>query len=179
VNNEVKWYVAHTYSGYERKTSEAIEKAVDARNFRHLISQTVVPCEIVTVADSQGVQRKKERLLYPGYVFVKMAATNPQAWHLVRNVRGVTGFVGENNKPVPLSPDEIETIGVEKDAVQGSARTAELLVGDKILIIDGPLDGSDGQIIEIDSLNSRVKVAVTMFGRDTEVDLESNQVRKI
>jgi transcriptional antiterminator NusG len=179
-SNEIKWYVAHTYSGYERNAANAIAKAVSARSasehMNELIIETMVPTEMQTEISEDGKRKEVERLKYPGYVFIKMAATNARAWHLVRNVRGVTGFVGEENKPVPLTDEEINTIGVErKDAVIETKYT----VGDLVSILDGPMEGFEGKVTEIDSQANSVKVLVSMFGRDTEAELELNKIRKI
>jgi len=172
--NEAKWYVAHTYSGYERNVSGAIMKAADTRRMRDLILETMIPTEDVTEITEDNKKKTVTRLIYPGYVFIKMVATDPRAWHLVRNIRGVTGFVGEANKPVPLTDVEIDTLGVERKAEVVTAYE----VGDLVGIIEGPLDGFSGNIVELDAEKNYVKVLVSMFGRDTEVELELDQIEK-
>ncbi|MDR3148767.1 MAG: transcription termination/antitermination protein NusG [Oscillospiraceae bacterium] len=169
---ETKWYVAHTYSGYERNAAGAIEKAAESRKMTDLIQETHIPTEEVTEIGDDGKRRTKTRLIYPGYVFIKMVATDPRAWHLVRNIRGVTGFVGENNKPVPLTEDEINTLGMER---KGRTVT-KYSVGDKVKVMDGPLEDFSGRVTELSIENNFVKVLVEMFGRETEVELELDQV---
>jgi transcriptional antiterminator NusG len=173
--NEAKWYVAHTYSGYERNVSSAIIKAADNRKMRDLILEIMIPTEDVTEITEENKKKTVTRLIYPGYVFIKMVATDPRAWHLVRNIRGVTGFVGEANKPVPLTDMEIETLGVERKGVPMATRYE---VGDIVSIVEGPLDGFNGKISEINAETGAVMVAVSMFGRDTEVELELDQIWK-
>ncbi|MDR2359864.1 MAG: transcription termination/antitermination protein NusG [Oscillospiraceae bacterium] len=170
--HEVKWYVAHTYSGYERTAAGAIEKAVETRKMTELIQEIHIPTEEVTEVGNDGKRATKTRLIYPGYVFIKMVATDPRAWHLVRNIRGVTGFVGENNKPVPLTEDEIRTLGMER---KGRVVT-KFDIGSKISVTDGPLEGFNGQIIEMSTEKNLVKAIIEMFGRETEVELELDQI---
>jgi transcriptional antiterminator NusG len=173
--NEAKWYVAHTYSGYERNVSSAILKAAETRKMKELILETTIPTEQVTEVTDEGKKKTSERLIYPGYVFIKMVATDPRAWHLVRNVRGVTGFVGEANKPVPLTDSEIESLGVER---RGSI-LLKYEVGDEVNILDGPLEDFSGKVVEIDNESGRVKVLVPMAGRDIEAELDLDQLVKV
>lgn len=159
----------HTYSGYENAVADTIEKAAENRRMQDLIIEIKIPMETMTeVSDSQT--KTVERKLFPGYVFVKMVLTD-ESWHLVRNVRGVTGFVGAANKAVPLSDEEIASIGIEKHDVIVSFE-----VGDSVKVTDGPLDGFLGTVDEIEIDKNRVRVIVSMFGRETPVDLDFDQI---
>ena len=140
---EAKWYVVHTYSGYENKVASNLEKTVENRHIQDLIQEIRVPTEIVTeIKDNK--KREVERKIFPGYVLVKMVLTD-ESWYVVRNIRGCTGFVGPSSKPIPLSDEEIARLGVEKKEVEVSYG-----VGDTVNIIDGPLDGFTGIVEEID-----------------------------
>lgn len=162
----------HTYSGYENKVAQNIEKVVENRNLQELIHEVKVPTEkVVEVKDNKT--REIERKIFPGYVLVKMLLTD-DSWYVVRNIRGVTGFVGSSTKPVPLSEEEVKKLGVETVQVE-----VDYAVGDTVNVIAGPLEGFSGDINEIDIENNCVKVTVSMFGRETPVDLELAQVKKI
>ena len=164
-----KWYVIHTYSGYEKTVAATIEKAVENRKLRDLIQEVSIPVETVTeITDNKT--KVTEHKIFPGYVLVKMVMTD-ESWHLVRNVRGVTGFVGSANKPIPLTDDEIATRGVEKNEIVVGYEE-----GDTVKITDGPLDGFIGTVEEVEVKKNRVRVVVSMFGRETPVDLELDQV---
>lgn len=170
--DNAKWYVAHTYSGYENTVSATIDKAVENRNMRDLIFEVNIPMETVTEYTDNG-PKTVERKLMPGYVLVKMVMTD-ETWHLVRNVRGVTGFVGEGTKPIPLTEAEVAAMGVEKrEIVVGYAE------GDSVKIIDGALESFLGTVEEIDLDRSKVRVVVSMFGRETPVELELEQVEPL
>ncbi len=172
MSDTAKWYVIHTYSGYENKVAQNIEKVVENQNFHELIHEIKVPTEkVVEVKDSKT--REIERKLFPGYVLVKMILTD-DSWYVVRNIRGVTGFVGSSAKPVPLTETEVKALGVETVLVE-----VTYAVGDSINVIAGPLEGFSGIVDEIDIENNQVKVTVSMFGRETPVELELNQVKKI
>ena len=164
-----KWYVVHTYSGYENTVAATIEKAVENRNMRHLITDVNIPMETVTEITDNG-SKTVERKVFPGYVLVKMVMTD-ETWHLVRNVRGVTGFVGSGNKAIPLTEDEIAALGVEKREV-----VVGYQVGDSVKITDGALESFLGTVEEIDLERGKVRVVVSMFGRETPVELELDQV---
>ena len=164
---EAKWYVAHTYSGYENTVKATIEKAVENRNMGDLILAVNIPLE--TVTGSKTVERK----VFPGYVLVKMVMTD-ETWHLVRNVRGVTGFVGSGNKPIPLTEAEIASLGVEKREVLVTYQ-----VGDNVRITDGALESFLGIVEEIDTERQKVRVVVSMFGRATPVELDLDQIESI
>ena len=164
-----RWYVVHTYSGYENTVKASIEKAVENRKMHDLIHEINIPVETVTeIVDSKT--KVTEHKIFPGYVLVKMILTD-ESWHLVRNVRGVTGFVGSENKPIPLSEEEILSIGVEKREIVVGVK-----VGDTVKVIDGPLDGFLGTVDEVDAEKNRLRVVLSMFGRETPVDLELDQV---
>ena len=170
--DNAKWYVAHTYSGYENTVAASIEKAVENRGLRDLIHEVNIPMETVTEITDNG-PKTVERKVFPGYVLVKMVMTD-ETWHLVRNVRGVTGFVGSGNKAIPLTEDEIAALGVEK---------REIVVGyqvcDNVKITDGALESFLGTVEEIALARSKVRVVVSMFGRETPVELELDQVEPV
>lgn len=172
MSETAKWYVIHTYSGYENKVAQNIEKVVENRSLQDLIHEVKVPTEkVVELKDNKS--REIERKIFPGYVLVKMFLTD-DSWYVVRNIRGVTGFVGSSTKPVPLSETEVKKLGVETVQVE-----VDYAVGDSVDVIAGPLEGFSGVINEIDVDNNLVKVTVSMFGRETPVDLELAQVKKL
>lgn len=166
---EAKWYIVHTYSGYENKVASNLEKTVENRGLRDLIQEVFVPTETVTeIKDNK--KRDVERKIFPGYVIIKMVLTD-ETWYIVRNIRGCTGFVGPSSKPIPLTDEEVKRLGVEKNIMEVSYN-----VGDKVIIIDGPLEDSVGTVEELDTENNYVRVLVNMFGRNTPVELELSQV---
>ncbi|MBD5118518.1 MAG: transcription termination/antitermination factor NusG [Clostridiales bacterium] len=170
--DELKWYVAHTYSGYENTVAVSIEQAVENRNMHDLITEVTIPLETVTEITDNG-PKTVERKVFPGYVLVKMIMTD-ETWHLVRNIRGVTGFVGAANKAIPLTDEEIAALGVEKREV-----VVGYNVGDSVKITDGALTSFIGTVEELDTDRGKVKVVVSMFGRETPVELELDQVETI
>ena len=167
-----KWYVVHTYSGYENTVAASIDKAVENRGLRDLITDVNIPLETVTEITDNG-PKTVERKVFPGYVLVKMVLTD-ETWHLVRNVRGVTGFVGSGNKAIPLTDEEIAALGVEKREV-----VVGYQAGDSVKITDGALESFIGTVEEVDLDRSKVRVVVSMFGRETPVELELDQVEPI
>ncbi len=169
---DLKWYVVHTYSGYEKNVAMSIEQAVENRNMHDLIAEVSIPMETVTEITENG-PKTVERKVFPGYVLIKMAMTD-ETWHLVRNIRGVTGFVGAANKALPLTDEEIAALGVEKREVVVSYG-----VGDSVKIVDGALASFIGTVEELDKERGRVRVVVSMFGRETPVELELDQVETI
>ena len=169
---ELKWYVAHTYSGYENTVAVSIEQAVENRNMHDLIAEVSIPLETVTEITDNG-PKTVERKVFPGYVLVKMIMTD-ETWHLVRNIRGVTGFVGAANKAIPLTDEEIAALGVEKREV-----VVGYNVGDSVKITDGALASFIGTVEELDTDKGKVRVVVSMFGRETPVELELDQVETI
>ena len=163
-----KWYVVHTYSGYENKVASNLEKTVENRQLHDLIQEVRVPTEIITeIKDNK--KREVERKLFPGYVLVKMVLTD-ESWYIVRNIRGCTGFVGPSSKPIPLTDEEVLRMGVDKKEIEVSYS-----VGDSVRIIDGPLEDFVGTVEEIDMDKNSVRVIVSMFGRETPVELELDQ----
>lgn len=166
---EAKWYVIHTYAGYENKVASNLEKLVENRKMHDLIHEIKVPTEtVVEIKDNK--KKEVERKIFPGYVMVKMIVTD-DSWYVVRNVHGCTGFVGPASKPVPLTDEEVRRLGVETKTVEVSYK-----VGDNIKIVDGPLTGFTGIVDEIDLTNNQVKITISMFGRETPVELELDQV---
>lgn len=170
--NKAKWYVAHTYSAYENKVMDDILKTAENRGMRDLIQDVKIPMEEVTEIKNNK-KRVSERKIFPGYVMVKMIM-NDESWYIVRNCRGVTGFVGPDQKPVPLSQDEVEKMGLEHRVVK-----LDFEVGDNIRVKYGALEGFLGVITEINLDKKKVKAKVSMFGRDTDVELEFNQIESI
>jgi len=169
---EAKWYVVHTYSGYENAVSAAIMKAAENRRMTDLIREVNIPMETVTEFTDAG-EKTVERKVFPGYVLVKMVMTD-ETWHLVRNVRGVTGFVGAGGKPIPLTEDEVAAMGVEKREI-----VVGYEVGDSVRITDGALESFLGVVEEIDLDHNKVRVVVSMFGRETPVELDLDQVEAV
>jgi len=170
---DARWYVVHTYSGYENAVADSIIKTAENRKMQDLILEVNIPMETVTEITETQQQKTVERKVFPGYVLVKMVLTD-ESWHIVRNVRGVTGFVGSGNKAVPLSEDEILALGVERHDIK-----LDFEVGDTIKVTDGPLSGLNGTVDEIEIDKKRVRVIVSMFGRETPVDLDFDQIEII
>jgi transcriptional antiterminator NusG len=188
-----KWYVIHTYSGYENKVATNIEKIVDNRKMHDLILEVKVPTEIVVenkeakdkeTGEMVIVKKEVERKIFPGYVMVKVAVFEDEetgdlemtddTWYVIRNTRGVTGFVGPESKPIPLSEAEVYAMGVEKKVVK-----IDYEVGDMVSIIDGAFEGVIGMVRELNVDNNSVCVVISMLGRETPVDLELDQVSKV
>ncbi len=167
-----KWYVVHTYSGYENKVKANLEKIVENRSMQEAILDIVVPME-EQIEIKDGKKKATLRKVFPGYVLVKMIMSD-ESWYVVRNTRGVTGFVGPGSKPVPLTDDEVKTMGVEE-----FAPTVDYEVGDNVRVISGPLENFIGIVEEINMEKKKVRVAVSMFGRETPVELELTQIQKL
>ena len=167
------WYVVHTYSGYENAVKTAIEKFVVNRGMEDMVLDIQIPLEKVTEITETGAAKEVERKVFPGYVLVKMVMTD-ECWHIVRNIRGVTGFLGSGNKPIPLSESDIAALGVEKREI-----VVGYEVGDSVKITDGALESFLGTVEEIDLDRSKVRVVVSMFGRETPVELELDQVEVV
>ena len=170
MSDSAKWYVIHTYSGYENAVKTSIEKFVTGRGMEDMSLRMEIPMETVTEVTDSGATKEVERKVFPGYVLIKMVMTD-DTWHLVRNVRGVTGFVGSANKPIPLSEEEVLAMGMEKHEI-----VVRYSVGDHVRIMDGPLASFTGVVEEIEPEKNLVCVMVSMFGRETPVDLELDQV---
>ncbi len=165
-----KWYVVHTYSGYENKVAANIETVVENQNLGDLVEEVRLPTEkVLELKDDK--EREVERKIFPGYVLVKMTLTD-DSWYVVRNIRGVTGFVGPGSKPIPLTEKEVEALGVEK-AVSVQVSYAP---GDTVRVLRGPLEGVSGVVNAVDTENNLVTITVSMLGRDSQVELELNQV---
>lgn len=171
--SEARWYVVHTYSGYENKVASTLMTTVENRGLQDMIQDVKVPTEIVAEIKDDGSTKEVEHKLFPGYVFVKMIYTD-ETWYVVRNIRGCTGFVGPSSKPVPLSESEVYRMGVETRVVKVSYK-----VGDQVRIIDGPLEDFVGIVEELDTDKNYVRVVTSMFGRETPVELELNQAEAL
>lgn len=167
-----KWYVVHTYSGYENTVKATIEKNVETRHLEDLIHAVSIPLETVTELTDNG-PKTYERKVFPGYVLVKMIMSD-EAWYVIKNVRGVTGFVGSGTKPTPLTDEEVAQLGVEKREI-----VVGYEVGDSVRIVDGPLTSFVGTVDMLDIDNNSVRVIVSMFGRETPVELELDQVEPV
>ena len=175
---DAKWYVVHTYSGYENTVKATIEKHVENRHLENVIHQVLIPMETVTEVTDTGT-KTVDRKVYPGYVLVKMVMSD-QTWYIVNSVRGVTGFVGSDAdaKPmiraIPLTEDEVRQLGIEKQVIEVS-----YAVGDTVRILDGPLTSFTGKVDMLDTDQNAVRVVVSMFGRETPVELELDQVEPV
>ena len=171
--DNAKWYVAHTYSGYENAVKAAIEKSVVNRGMEDMVLKTEIPLETVTEVTETGVMKEVQRKIFPGYVLIKMVMTD-DTWHLIRNIRGVTGFVGSATNAIPLTEDEVLALGMERREI-----VVAYNVGDQVKITDGPLATFLGTVEEIEPEKNRVCVVVSMFGRETPVELELDQVEVV
>lgn len=167
-----KWYVLHTFSGYENVAKENLETVVEKYNLQDRIFDIIIPMEDV-IEEKNGKKKLVQRKLMPCYLLVKMIYGD-DLWHNVTRTRGITGFVGPKGRPLALTEDEIRKMRLEKINVQ-----FELNPQDKVEVIDGPLNTMIGTVISVDKENNRVKVNVEMFGRETPVDLDFSQLRKI
>lgn len=171
--SEAKWYVVHTYSGYENKVATDLEKIVDSRKMQDLILDIKIPTETVSEVREDGSTREAERKIFPGYVLIKMIVTD-DSWYVVRNTRGVTGFVGPASKPVPLTDAEVAALGVEKHTVEISYNE-----GDLVKIISGPLKGTEGTVLSVDPENNSVSVKISMLGQEIPAEMELDQVTPV
>ena len=170
MSDSAKWYVAHTYSGYENAVKTTIEKFVAHRNLQDMILDIQIPMEKVTEVTDAGSMKEVERKIFPGYVLIKMVM-NDETWHVVRNVRGVTGFVGSANKAIPLTEDEVLALGMEKREI-----VVRYQVGDHVRITEGSMATFTGVVEDIEPDKNKVTVVVSMFGREIPVELELDQV---
>ena len=166
---EAKWYVVHTYSGYENAVADTIMKSAENRRMTDLINEVNIPMETVTEIED-GVSKTVERKVFPGYVLVKMVMTD-ESWHLIRNTRGCTGFVGSGNNAIPLTDEEIIALGVEKHDI-----VVDFEVGSRVRVSDGPLEGFFGKVEELDMDKQVARAVVSMFGRETPIELEFDQI---
>lgn len=171
-SKEAKWYVVHTYSGHENKVKVNIEKLVENRGMQDLVLSVIVPTED-RVELKDGQRKIKTRKMFPGYVIVKMIVTN-ESWYLVRNTQGVTGFVGHGSEPIPLTDEEVRRMGIEKTII-----VLDIGVGDTVRVISGPFKGFMSVVEEVNVDRQTLRARVSMFGRDTLVELEYDQVDKV
>ncbi len=172
MSESAQWYVVHTYSGYENTVKATIEKYVENRGLHDFIQEISIPMETVTEITDSGA-KEVERKIFPGYVLVKMIMTD-ECWHVIRNIRGVTGFLGSGNNPIPLTEEDVLSLGVEKrDIVVGYHE------GETVKITAGALESFLGTVDEIDLDHQKVRVVVSMFGRETPVELNLDQVEPL
>lgn len=170
--DDARWYVVHTYSGYENKVKANIEKIVENRGMQDYILDIRVPME--EVLEQKGEEKKLvTRKMLPGYIIIKMVLTD-ESWHVVRNTRGVTSFVGPGSKPVPLTEEEVAEIGIERKIIE-----VDYNEGDNVKVTAGPLDGFIGVVEEINIEKQKLRVCVSMFGRETPVELDFDQVQAL
>ena len=172
MSEDVKWYVVHTYSGYENKVKANLEKIVENRGMQEHILDIVVPME-EQIEIKDGKKKATLKKVFPGYVLIKMVM-NDESWYIIRNTRGVTGFVGPGSKPVPLTDDEVKVMGVEE-----FAPTVDYAIGDNVRVTSGPLENFIGIVEEINMEKKKVRVMVSMFGRETPVELELLQIQRL
>lgn len=172
MSEQVRWYVVHTYSGYENKVKVNLEKTIENRELQHLIQDIQVPMEeVVEIKD--GKKKITQKKVFPGYVLVKMIMSD-ESWYIVRNTRGVTGFVGPGSKPVPLTEEEVMTMGITDKAIE-----IDVEVGENVKVVSGPLKDFVALIQEINVERQKIKGLVNMFGRETPVELNFNQIEKL
>lgn len=167
-----RWYVVHTYSGHENKVKANIEKLVENREMQDIIFEVRVPVEEVTEVKN-GKKKIKEKKMFPSYVIIKMIMTD-ESWYLVRNTRGVTGFVGPGSKPVPLSDEEVKALGVVE-----RLPAIELEVGETVKVMEGPFENFIGTVESINHEKRKIKAFVSMFGRETLIELDYEQIEKV
>ena len=170
--SEAKWYVVHTYSGYENKVKTNIDKAIENRHMEDQILEVRVPMEEV-VELKNGVQRTVQRKMLPGYVMIHMIM-NDDTWYVVRNTRGVTGFVGPGSKPVPLEDSEMENLGIKRDDV-----VVDFGVGDTITVLSGAWEGTVGIVQSMNEQKKSRSINDELFGRETPVELSFSEVKKM
>jgi transcriptional antiterminator NusG len=171
-NAEAKWYVVHTYSGYENKVKANIEKIIENRGMHDLIDQVVVPVQDI-LEMKNNVKKSVQRKVYPGYVLLKMIMTD-ETWYVVRNTRGVTSFVGPASKPVPLTDEEIISMGIEIPDFE-----LDLDLGELVRIITGPFEGSVGNVKEINHQKKTVSITLSVFGRETNVEVDYHVLQRM
>ena len=175
-NPDLKWYVIHTYSGYENKVKESLERIIDTRKLQDVIPRVVIPM-IEEIELKDGREKSALKKIFPGYVLVEMVYSK-ETWYVVRTIRGVTGFVGPDSQPTPLSPEEVRALnvdvedGVEATLIEGFEK------GDVIDVVDGPLEGFSGVVESVNFEKKCIRAVVSMFGRNVSAELEYAQVRK-
>ena len=171
---DAKWFVIHTYSGYEMMVKDSLEKLIENNNLQENIYEIQIPTEETLEVNAKGKKKVVERKKFPCYVFLKMIITN-DIWYLVTNTRGVTGFVGPQGRPLPLTDEEVARMGLERP----QNVEIDFVVGDEVQITNGPLESITGKVVSINAAAQKVMVNVSMFGRSTDVELEFYQVKKI
>ncbi len=169
---EANWYVVHTYSGYENKVKVDIEKTIENRNLQDQILEVTVPMQDV-VEVKNGMRKQVQKKMFPGYVLINMVM-NDETWYVVRNTRGVTGFVGPGSKPVPLSEEEMRPLGIRSNEI-----SVDFELGDAVIVISGPWEGTVGSIKGINQGKQSITINVDMFGRETPVELNFTEVKKM
>lgn len=173
MEEQAKWYVIHTYSGYEMMVKDSLEKLIENNNLQERIVEICIPTEETLEEKANGKKKLVERKKFPCYVFLKMIYSN-EIWYMVTNTRGVTGFVGPQGRPLPLTEDEIARLGIEKIATN-----IDYVEGDEVLIVSGALESFTGTILELDREHQKAKLSVTMFGRTTDVEVDFVQIKKV
>ena len=172
------WYIVHAYSNFEKKVAEQIQEQAKAQGLEDMFEQILVPTEEV-VEVRRGQKYNSERKFFPGYVLVKMEL-NDETWHLVKNTGKVTGFLGSGNKPTPVSQAEVDRIlNQVQEGVERPRPSIQFEIGEQVRVMDGPFASFSGSVEEVDEDRSRLKVAVSIFGRATPVELEYGQVEKV
>lgn len=167
------WYILHTYSGYESMVKDNLERLIENNNLQNMIFDVKIPMEQTIEEKSNGKRKVVERKLLPCYVFIKMIYSN-QLWYWITNTRGVTGFVGPQGRPIPLKENEIRKMRLEDTVAEG-----DFLVGDRVLVESGPLEGFEGSITELNDAAHKAKLNIQMFGRNTDVEVEYIQIKKL
>lgn len=170
---QAKWYVIHTYSGYESMVRDSLKNLIENNNLQDKIFEIQIPTEEMLEEKANGKKKVVERKKFPCYVFLKMIYSD-MIWYLVTNTRGVTGFVGPQGRPLPLTAEEVERNGLETFSGE-----VDFAVGDMVTILNGPLEGFAGKVLEINESTQKAKVRVEMFGRNTEVEADFVQVKKV
>ncbi|HOX29598.1 MAG TPA: transcription termination/antitermination protein NusG [Candidatus Paceibacterota bacterium] len=173
---EKNWYVIHTYSGYEEAVAKNLKQRIESLGMEDKIFNVIVPKE-KKIKIKEGKRKVIEEKIYPGYILVEMVVTD-DSWYVVRNTPNVTGFVGAGTTPIPVSPDEINSLKKRME-LDEPEYTIEVNIGEMVKITDGPFKDFDGKVSEIDKERGKVKVLVSMFGRDTPVELDSLQIKKM
>lgn len=173
VSNEPLWYVVHTYSGYENKVKASLERVIENRGMQDYFFEIIIPM-LEEVEIKEGREKSALKKIFPGYVLLKMIMTD-DTWYVVRNIRGVTGFVGLGNKPTPLTEQEIAALGVDASA----KAVVDYEINDSVRILSGPLENFTGVVESINPEKAQVKVKVSMFGREISAELEYSQIQRI
>ncbi|MDD2753078.1 MAG: transcription termination/antitermination protein NusG [Candidatus Portnoybacteria bacterium] len=170
------WYVLHTYSGYEEAVARNLRQRIDSMGMEDKIFSVLVPIE-KKIKIKAGKRKVVEEKIYPGYVLVEMIVTD-DSWYVVRNTPRVTGFVGSGTTPTPISPEEIKELQ-KRMGVEEPKYKMDIVLGDSVKIVDGPFKDTDGKVAEVDEERGRLKVLISMFGRETPVELDFLQIKKI